>query len=177
MVKIIHQIWIGPNPMPREDRYFVRDMKNMNPSWEYRFWTNDNLPELPENIKTIFDLFGKGKQYAFQADVLRLFLIKEYGGLYIDVDFQPLGSFDDFQDNIFCKWNDLILNGVFGANSNNEIFVDLCNQISPDNTWYGPSWFTKVLAPYNINTISLEEFEKKYAKHHALHSWGTKPNR
>jgi mannosyltransferase OCH1-like enzyme len=177
MDKIIHQIWVGDNPMPVQDRYYTRDMRLKNPTWEYKLWKNDNLPELPENIQKTFDMFGKDKQYALQADVLRLFLIKEYGGLYIDVDFEPLNSFDDFQDNIFCKWNDLILNGVFGAFPNNKIFVDLCDQIKPEITWYGPSWFTKALAPYNINIISLEEFEQKYAKHHAMHSWGSKPNR
>lgn len=163
--------------MPVKDRYFVRDMKTKNPSWEHKLWTNSNLPELPENIKATYDMFGELGKPTFQADVLRLFLIKEYGGLYIDIDFEPLRGFDDFGDTLFCNWDDLILNGIFGANPNNEIFVDLCNQINTRNTWYGPSWFTKALSPYNLNKISLDDFEQKYAKHHALNSWGLKPNR
>lgn len=179
MVKIIHQIWIGPRSMPLQDRYYVRDMKLKNHSWEHRLWTNSNLPELPENIKATYDMFGEWGKPTYQADVLRLFLVKEYGGLYIDVDFQPLGSFDDFQnmENIFCTWNDLVLNGVFGARRYDIKLMDLCSQINPKTTWYGPNWFTKALTPYNFNTISLEDFQQKYAKHHAMHSWGEKPNR
>lgn len=172
MEKIIHQIWVGPLNMPVQERYFVRDVKQMNPSWKHILWTNENLPELPDNIKVMYDLFGKDKSYAFQADLLRLFIVKEYGGLYLDVDFKPLNSFDDLQDfdEIFCQWNKLILNGVFGASKNNKYLIDACEKVGKHNTWYGPSWFTDVIGP-EARRISLEDFENRYAKHHALGSW------
>jgi mannosyltransferase OCH1-like enzyme len=172
--KIIHQIWIGPYDMPVRERYFTRDVKLKNPSWQYILWTNTNLPELPDNIKAIYDQFGKHKEYTFQADILRLFVIKEYGGLYLDVDFEPLGSFDDIaeMDSFFCKWNNLILNGVFGASKNHPTIIDAMNQLDINTTWYGPSWFTKVISGHDINVTDFEKFEKHYAKHHALNSWG-----
>lgn len=173
MEKIIHQIWVGPLDMPLEERYFTRDVKLKNSSWEHILWTDKNLPKLPDNIKKVYDVFGEDKIYAFQADVLRLFLVKEYGGLYLDIDFMPLNNFDDFQDlpDVFCDWDGLILNGVFGANKNNEGLVKACDAIDVTNTWYGPSWFTKVMSPYITNKISLDNFETKYAKHNALSSW------
>jgi mannosyltransferase OCH1-like enzyme len=172
--KIIHQIWVGPEPIPLRERYFIRDIKLKNPNWEYMFWTDSNLPELPNNIKEIYNIFGKDKQYAFQADILRLYVIKEYGGLYVDVDFQPLNSFDGLEESstIFCSWNNLLLNGFFGADKNHESIIKACDEVSLMNTWYGPSWFTSIVQPYADNIITLDNFEKQYAKHHALHSWG-----
>lgn len=172
MEAIIHQIWIGPEPMPVRERYFTRDLKAMNPSWEYKLWTD--APTLPTHIQEVYDIFGKDGQYAFQADLLRMFLIKEYGGMYVDVDFQPLKPLDDFlsSDTLFCQWNDLILNGVFGASKNHPAIEQMCEAVNLQTTWYGPSWFTKQLESYEFNSVTLEYLEEHYIKHHALHSWG-----
>lgn len=66
-------------------------MKNMNPDWEHILWTDSNLPELPKNIRKRCDMFLSQKDYAHVADVLRVFIVNKFGGLYLDVDFQPIG--------------------------------------------------------------------------------------
>lgn len=173
MDNIIHQIWVGPSPMPLDVRYFIKGIKESNPYVEHRLWTDRNLPILPENIKLVYDMFGEKKQYAFQADVLRLFLIKEYGGIYLDADFNQIGSLDELfdYDNFFCEWNKLLLNGVFGAKAGNNLIENACQEIAIHNDWYGPSWFTKMIGKDDINIIPFPEFEEKYAKHYALGSW------
>ena len=173
MEKIIHQIWVGPLDMPVEEKYFVRDIKLKNPSWNHILWSDQNLPDLPDNIKKMYDIFGKDKLYAFQADLLRLFVVKKYGGLYLDVDFQFINGFDGIEnyDDFFCEWNNLILNGVFGAKKNHKLLIKACKEINTNNRWYGPTWFTKVIGIDVKNKITLHNFESKYAKHHALGSW------
>ena len=122
MEKIIHQIWVGKYDIPDREKYFIEQVKIINPSFDHMLWTDDNLPELPENIKTLYDNFEKVKDYAHMADVLRIFLVKEYGGLYIDVDFKPIKPFTLFDDNdseLFVCYhggNDFTMpNGVFGG--------------------------------------------------------------
>lgn len=174
--KIIHQIWVGPLPMPLDVRYYIKHIKESNPLIEHRLWTDHNLPTLPNEIKLVYDKFGEKKHYASQADVLRVFLIKEYGGLYLDADFDQIGPLDDLfdYDNFFCEWNDTLLTGVFGAKAGNELIEYACKQISLETDWYGPSWLNKVIDRHDINVMRLEEFESKYAQHHALGSWLTK---
>lgn len=82
MEKIIHQIWIGPYKMPDREKYFVSQVKEKNPDFEHILWTNDNLPELPPKIKEKYQYHYDQEVYAFAADVLRIFLIREYGGIY-----------------------------------------------------------------------------------------------
>lgn len=173
MTPIIHQIWIGPEKMPIRERYFIRDVKLKNPSWNYILWTDSNLPVMPHNIKKVYDFFGEAKQYAYQADVLRIFLIKEYGGIYLDVDFEPLQCLDDFlkEETLFCSWNQFLVNGVFGAEKESDIFNYACEQINLDTQWYGLTWFTKIVKNFKKNIIPFEEFQNQYAKHHDLNSW------
>lgn len=159
--------------MPIDVRYFIRDIKENNPHIEHKLWTDNNLPKMPENVNLVYNKFGDKKQYAFQADVLRIFLIKEYGGIYLDADFNQIGSLDELFDyeNFFCEWNKLLLNGTFGAKKGSELIEVACREINLTNDWYGPSWFTKVIDKQKANIMPFIEFEEKYAKHHALGSW------
>lgn len=173
MDNIIHQIWVGPLPMPLNVRYFIKGIKESNPNREHRLWTDHNLPNLPENVKLVYDMLGEEKKYASQADVLRVFLVKEYGGIYLDADFNQIGPLDELfdYDNFFCECSDTLLTGVFGAKAGNKLIEKACQEISLSNRWYGPSWFTKAIGMQGINIIPFDEFEEKYAKHYALGSW------
>ena len=39
--KIIHQIWIGPKPLPNQYKEFSQKMIEMHPDWEYHLWGNE----------------------------------------------------------------------------------------------------------------------------------------
>jgi mannosyltransferase OCH1-like enzyme len=128
MEKIIHQIWVGPYQMPDRDKEFVREVKEINSQWEHIFWDNNNLPKLPEKIQKIYDFFEIHEDYAHQADILRLYLIKEYGGIYLDIDFKCIKGFNDtnleLYDGLFCyhNGNDYTMpNGILGATKNSAV--------------------------------------------------------
>lgn len=178
MSKIIHQIWVGPNEMAVRERRCCRLIQSKNPSWDYMFWTDENVPQLPEEIQKVYDFFGETKQYTFQADVLRLFLVKEYGGLYVDVDFEPHTSFDGIEnlDDLFLTWGlnqERMLNGAFFATREHPAVIDLCNKVNLNTRFYGPDWYGKNLLQHNVNTMSFDDFQTKYAIHHHLNSWLT----
>jgi len=78
--KIIHQLWIG-NRAPAPKR-IMRTCESLHPDWEYKFWTDSNIPiniEVQEAFKLEKTLNGK-------ADILRWQLLKMYGGIWIDAD-------------------------------------------------------------------------------------------
>jgi mannosyltransferase OCH1-like enzyme len=198
MEKIIHQIWVGPYDIPVREKSFIENLKNMNPTWEHKLWTNDNLPNLPDNIQEMYDVFERQKDYAHQADILRVFLLKEYGGLYMDVDFKCSEGFDssklDEFDGFFCYHggNDYTMpNGVFGSVKNSPIINYLTDLIDyKSGGWYGPSWLgdsvkkffnlerevshelvENKLKEINFQYILFYELERKHIRHHALYSW------
>lgn len=178
MNKIIHQIWVGPNEMPVRERRCSRLVKSKNSSWEYMFWNDTNVPKLPKDMQEIYDFLGKAKQYTFQADILRLFVVKEYGGLYVDVDFEPHTSFDGIEelDNLFLTWGlnqKRLFNGAFGAEKDHIVINDLCSKVNIKTKFYGPDWYGDNIFPHSVNLMSFNDFQKKYAFHHHLNSWGT----
>ena len=201
MEKNIHQIWIGPYKMPKRETFCVEKVKRLQMDYEHMFWTDDNLPELPSEIKIIYDFLGKGTHYAHQADVLRIFLIQKYGGVYLDVDFEFKQGISQFElenyEAFFCTHFggvDTFPNGVFGMKKNHPLcqyFLDDMIEGFPIRYWYGPSWFANVIKSYFgvSSQISHDEFSKKYFRqnnifyinydqfhnnnyfHHALYSW------
>lgn len=198
MEKIIHQIWVGPFEMPRRERRFIKNLKELHPSWTHMFWTNDNIPELPPKIKEAYESFGKNKDYAHQADVLRVYLVKLYGGVYLDVDFKCINGFEkedvDKINGIYLYHggNDYTIpNGAFGSNKDHPLINYMVDQIDlKKNGWYGPSWMGNMVRSFyqlpnecdhnllipkliadNINYRFFFEFEKNNFKHYALYSW------
>ncbi len=82
--KIIHQVWIGPNPIPEFCQEFMRDMKNKHEKlgYIYKFWGNEIWEKYKEdkfiqNYKTDPETF----KYAYICDRLRLLLLRDYGGI------------------------------------------------------------------------------------------------
>ena len=121
--KIIHYCWLGRGEMPELVKQCIASWHKYMPNWEYRLWnedtlfsilnpsvngrtsnTTDNLPVyleekdwlyyMPEYVKEAY----QAKKYAFVSDYVRLWALEQYGGLYMDVDFEVYKSFDDLMD-------------------------------------------------------------------------------
>lgn len=89
--KIIHYIWLGEKPFPQEIQDCIDSWKQIMPDFELVFWNN-------ERIKEIDDLFFINeaisvKKWAFASDVIRLWALSKYGGIYLDTDVKVLKSF------------------------------------------------------------------------------------
>lgn len=92
--KIIHYIWFGDRPFGEIEEKCVASWKKYCPDYEIKLWNEDN-----------FDLEGAGiyaqqaydeKQWAFVSDVARLYVLKEYGGIYMDTDMEVIKPLDGF---------------------------------------------------------------------------------
>jgi hypothetical protein len=204
MEKVIHQIWVGPFEMPNREKRFVQKTKEMNPSWTHILWTNDNLPELPEKLKQMYDFFGQQKDYAHQADVLRIYLVKLFGGVYLDVDFDCINGFENTNlheyNGVYYNHggNDYTIpNGVFGSAKDHPLINYIFEQIDSSKWgWYGPSWLGNMVREYyqlphecahellipklqedNIRYDFFYELERDNFKHHALYSWSPENRR
>mgnify|MGYP003650442267 CR=1 FL=1 len=102
--KIIHQFWIGDNPPTKA----MDTIKNMNPDIEYMFWDEEkcksNLP-IKHKYQLKIDLM---KELNGKCDMYRWYILKKYGGLFIDADILCLEKIDDFMFNqaFFCWENE-----------------------------------------------------------------------
>jgi len=89
--KIIHQIWVGPKPIPESYKIFQQTWKKFHPTWKYKFWTDKEVKYLPLINQ---ELYNKTTDYREKADILRYELLEKFGGLYVDMDFECLKPFD-----------------------------------------------------------------------------------
>jgi mannosyltransferase OCH1-like enzyme len=195
--KNIHQIWVGSFTMPNRETAFVEKVKAQYPEYTHYFWTDENLPELPENMREVYNRFYSIQNFAFCADMLRVFVVYKFGGYYFDVDFEfnSNNSIDDFSSHngLFLYHNDTdftIPNNAFGAERESPILEFCVQSMNSSCGWYGPSWFgmtikkflglpneipqapvAEQLRNHNYEYFHYGKFESQYARHWSLYSW------
>lgn len=88
--RIIHQGWVGPSPMPERERGWCEQMRKMNsPSWGYRLFGNEALDKYGSDpyVKALVD---RKRPWAFVCDRIRVLILAEHGGVWLDPDCQPI---------------------------------------------------------------------------------------
>lgn len=118
--KIIHQIWLG-SPVPRQLRSFHESWKRLHPDWECRLWSEKDLDWL-KNKKLYDNAFVHAKKdagYQFQSDLARYEILYRFGGVYIDMDTEPIKPIDELMNvPAFAVWeskDEWIANGIMGS--------------------------------------------------------------
>jgi len=153
--KIIHNIWIGPYKLPDMPKYFIQRSKEINKEFEHILWTDENLPTLPDKIKELCDFHYKTKHFALAADVLRVYLVYEFGGFYLDIDTRPNNSIEELNlenyDGILPYHNEYtVANTFFGCTKKRNYIAHLYNLLlkskSGDN--FMPYWFNSGIKEY-----------------------------
>ncbi|MBX7065866.1 MAG: hypothetical protein K1X28_01425 [Parachlamydiales bacterium] len=103
--KIIHQIWIG-GPLPEKYLPLQKTWIEKHPDWEYRLWTDADVPNFPFLNR---ERFEKAINVGEKADIFRYEILNLYGGLYVDTDFECVRPFDELHHRLD------FYTGIFGA--------------------------------------------------------------
>lgn len=93
---IIHYCWFGKNPLPELEQRCLASWHEHMPNWEYRWWNEDtfDISSAPLYVRQAYE----ARKYAFVSDYVRLWALEQFGGLYMDVDFEVYRPFDDMMD-------------------------------------------------------------------------------
>lgn len=157
--KIIHQIWIGPNPFPKKAHTWKKTWQELHPEWEYKLWTNIDVKNLDLKNKKYFD---EAINWGEKADILRYEILYQFGGVYVDVDFESLKPLDwlhhscDFYAGIHAipllfKKKLRINNGIIAARPNHPILKRAIARIKNFRTQpkvskrTGPEFFSSMI--------------------------------
>lgn len=114
--KIIHQIWIGnQNKRPFRSMGGVKNMAIKN-GYEYKMWTEENIPKEWMKAKA----FNNKTKLKFVCDLVRLHVLYNEGGIYLDSDFDvvqdlPQDLFDN-TDTVFVYENEILYPGRLNNN-------------------------------------------------------------
>ena len=90
--KKIHQIWLGDKQMPEIYLKYMESWKKFHPTWEYKLWTDEDTKSI-EILKR--ETFDNAQNQGMRSDILRYEILRQFGGMYVDTDFECLRAFDD----------------------------------------------------------------------------------
>ncbi len=82
--KIIHYCWFGRNPMPELAEKCIKSWKKYCPDFEIIQWNEDNfdISACPLYVRQAYE----HKKWAFVTDYVRLKVVYDQGGVYLDTD-------------------------------------------------------------------------------------------
>lgn len=97
MPQVVHQMWLqGWHEMPRVLRSWRRDWAEINEEWDWQFWDLRRVEDLVysryRELRDVWEELGR-EQPIKRADMGRMIILHAYGGLYVDMDLQPLVRF------------------------------------------------------------------------------------
>lgn len=86
--KIIHYIWFGTKPFPNKVKDCIKSWKKQLPDYKIMFW-NEETFDISKSCTFVKEAYEK-KKFAFVSDYVRLWALKEFGGIYLDTDIEIL---------------------------------------------------------------------------------------
>ena len=94
--KIIHYCWFGGNPLPDDVKKYIESWKKFCPDYKIIEWNESNFDL---NMNTYIKEAYECKKWAFITDFVRLYVLYNYGGIYMDTDVEVLKPLDVFLNN------------------------------------------------------------------------------
>ena len=168
--KILHQLWIGPKPMPSK---FMDTFRDKHPDFEYIRWTEAEIAkrgikfECQEQIDRMSEINGK-------ADIMRWEILYQFGGVFQDADSVCLEPFDEYfmRKTAFAGFENetarkgLIATGTMGFPPRHPICRaaidwmltnDSCPETCGKRAWWsvGPGLLTRILETGKYQDFSV----------------------
>jgi hypothetical protein len=88
--KVIHYCWFGESDMPENYKRLIAEWEAVHPDWVIKRWDESNAPmSLPYIKKAI-----ENNNWANVSNYVRLYALKQEGGIYMDTDMKVLQPLD-----------------------------------------------------------------------------------
>ena len=198
--RTIHRIWLGGEEMPAEYVAFGETWRRHHPDWEFRTWTDSDLPTL-----TYPEAFERCRNFGEASDVLRYDVLHQFGGVYVDTDVECLQPIDQLIERVsafagFARPN-VIGSAIVGAVPGHPAITKTLEAVSagagsgPQVQATGPVALTHVLEQAQdvelferatfypldywqipFSDVDTSDLGESYAIHHWHATWQTREN-
>lgn len=127
--KKIHYCWFGRNELPKNVKKCIASWKKYCPDYEIIEWNENNFDI---NLNGYTKMCYEQKKFAFLSDYVRLCVVVEYGGLYLDTDVEVIQPFDSLLKQkgfIGFENNEFLNTGQgFGAEAGNTAVLQMLKE-------------------------------------------------
>jgi mannosyltransferase OCH1-like enzyme len=190
--RTIHQIWVGPEPLPHDHHVWIEGWRRRHQGWQHRLWTEEDLPDDPIRPEILERLRAPVER----ADILRLEILFRHGGVYADTDLECLRPVDDLLHNHefvgVCLKPGRATNTFLASVPGHPLLGRALRELRPMEEYRtmtssesikdgaGPPLIrrlvadypeVRLLAPPLFFPATPEERERAYAVHHMARSW------
>lgn len=125
--KVIHYCWFGGNPLPELAQKCIESWKKYCPDYDIKRWDESNFDiHCCDYVREAYE----AKKWAFVSDYVRLYVLNEYGGIYMDADVEvmrPLDSILQFEAVSGFESDTQIPTGLIAARKGAPIICELLN--------------------------------------------------
>jgi hypothetical protein len=177
--KILHFCWKN-DALPRVMRRYFEQWRRLHPGWDVRLWTDETMHAFVARaypqLLPVYDGYPKMIQ---RADAFRYLVLNQLGGVYADLDVEPLAPIDSLleargflgieplehvaSDRIHAGLPFQLTNAFMGAAADHPLFASIVNllpQLQDQAIFYstGPAMVTAAylrLAPADRPTLLL----------------------
>ncbi len=147
--KIIHYCWFGRKAKPPIAKKCIASWKKYCPDYQIIEWNEDNtdLSSAPLYVHQAME----AEKWAFATDYIRLKVVYDFGGIYLDTDVELIKDLEKLRDNtayIGFEDSSTVATGLgFGAEKHLDILLEIMGKY--DNSVFAVSgkddyiWNTK----------------------------------
>ena len=123
--RTFHFIWLGNRSLPTAAQNNINLWTKFHPNWQVRLWTNASVLSSDLRMYNRHRWIKFPRSHRQASDILRYEVIYQYGGVYLDVDFEPLRNIESYlhgvQAFVAHETEQFACNGIFGAIPGHEL--------------------------------------------------------
>lgn len=125
--KKIHYVWVGGKKKPKDIQRCINSWKKNLPDYEIIEWNESNFDV---NSHPFTKSAYSAKKWAYVSDYIRVYVLYNYGGIYLDTDNLVLESLDKFlDDKVFIGFENenYPFTAAFGCEKGHPFLADILN--------------------------------------------------
>lgn len=123
--KVIHYCWFGGNPLPPLALKCIESWQKFCQDYEIKEWNESNFDiNICAYVKEAYET----KKWAFVSDYARLWVLVNYGGIYMDTDCElvkPIDAFLNLEAMSGFESDKGIPTAIMGSQKGHPLFVEL----------------------------------------------------
>ena len=169
--KTIHYVWLGKGEQSETIKKCILSWKEHLPEYDIKLWDEDSfdISSAPQFVKDAY----LNKKWAFASDYIRLWVLYNYGGIYLDTDTEVRNNLDRFlSEKLFIgtqifnisiskKKTKTVTNlsmGVIGSEAYHPYLKECMDAISQTQLVNNDGSFNTTVTNYTMSKILQEKY-------------------